>query len=737
MDKSRAQQWIDDTRRRLVEAEDTVSLERAWLVTEAYQRHADEPVPVRRAKALAHVLDQMTLDVRSNPLLAGNTAPAPRAWMLLPEYGFKVPGQAAIEHPELAHFLDGDVIPDKLRDYWREHAVPVGSSIGHLTIDNARLLSQGLRPRIAEAERPRPDLSPEQNDYRRACALAMHGVIRWAERYAEAYAQAADVADAEGDAERALALQRVATSCRQVPAGPARNLHEALQSLALVHLALHIEGHGHSVSPGRLDQLLVPYQEEAEAKNSHAVALLAAFMLVLASNSLWGRYAKTQAITLGGVDADGRDQCNAWTAAALQAWRWIRVPDPGIYLRWHTNIDSTVKAEAIDMLAQGLSMPTLVGDAQTANGLIAGDVAPRDAWNYNIVGCNELGVPGKLIWDSLSLNGARLLRELLLEEAESINDMDDLLARLGSRIEVQLMDAAQARLARREHRAAHVPTPLTSALMTGCLEQGRDMLDSLYYPHLSTNELGYVNLVDGLSAIQAIIFETQTATLPELAQALADNFDAREPLQQRLHAATGWGHDDQAMDCWAQAWIRIREEARHTVEARLDLPPILTCHVVRSLHHLHGRNLGATADGRPAGTPLADSIGAPGGTSPQGPTAILNSVARLEPARCWTGGYNLNLSLPMQTWGSAELRENLVAMVDAFMATGGQELQIACLDPAELLDAQAHPERHRDLLVRVAGFNARFVELCPAEQDELIQRAKTCSQRVVAEESEP
>ena len=147
---------------------------------------------------------------------------------------------------------------------------------------------------------------------------------------------------------------------------------------------------------------------------------------------------------------------------------------------------------------------------------------------------------------------------------------------------------------------------------------------------------------------------------------------------------------------------------------------------MRSLHHLEGRQLCATPDGRLAGEPLADSVGAQIGTARQGPTALLNSVCKLDPSQYWMGGYNLNLTLPPARWEGDEEIDQLIALVDTFFIHGGQELQLACLDGNTLREARQHPDRYQDLIVRVSGFNARFIDLPLLEQDELIARADSC-----------
>ncbi len=138
--------------------------------------------------------------------------------------------------------------------------------------------------------------------------------------------------------------------------------------------------------------------------------------------------------------------------------------------------------------------------------------------------------------------------------------------------------------------------------------------------------------------------------------------------------------------------------------------------------------IAASPDGRLAGTPIADSLGAETGTATRGPTGVLNSIAKLDAGHYYRGGTNLNLTLPAMRWGVVEMRDNLLAMIETFFSEGGQEIQVACLNSAVLRDALAHPEQHGDLLVRVAGFNARFVDLSKQEQEEILRRAEVATE---------
>jgi len=267
----------------LLATPDTVCLQRARLVTDAYRQYASDPVPLKRAKALAHVLRHMDLDVQTNPFFAGNTSSHPRAWMLVPEHGFTMPPQVLIENDGLDGLLDS-AIPQDLLDAWAECSFGGSAGIGHLAVDLDRVVHEGLESLIAEARQCDDDLDPERRSYRAAMAIALQAVIDWAHRYADAAQAAAQMA--EDPVVRGAHLC-VARACRRVPARPARTLFEGLQAIVLVHLALAVEGHGMSVSIGLPDRVLAAYVNESFDPQV-ATDLVAAFMLKIAANSVFG-----------------------------------------------------------------------------------------------------------------------------------------------------------------------------------------------------------------------------------------------------------------------------------------------------------------------------------------------------------------------------------------------------------------------------------------------------------------
>ena len=704
---------IQQIRDELMSTEDTVCLQRARLVTEAYQRHENDPAPLKRAKAFAHILHNMDLDVKSNPIFAGNTSSRPRAWMLVPEHGIGAAPQVILENEGLAGLLDGQ-IPEDIQDYWKDRSFGGLSGIGHLAVDLNRAVHEGLESIIAETR--------QYNDaYRQAMAMSLQAVIHWARRYADA---AENAAESEDDPVLREAHRRVAQACKRVPARPARNLFEALQAMTLIHLAIAIEGHGMSVSIGLPDRVLAKFIDH-EFDHEFAANLLSAFMLKIAANSLFGRGSKTQAITVGGLDHLGRDQCNPLTMCFLDACDRVRVGDPHLFLRWHKDIDRKIKRRAAEMLADGVSMPLLVHDIPTAQGFINAGVAEEDAWEYCVIGCNELGIPGRSAESATAMGGTvqylGFLNDTLLNhpDPDSIEDMPQLLSCLEKTMMRRMSNMRKWGTRNRERAAECVPTPFTSALMRNCVRRGQDMLAGMDYRLPGVYERGLANAINALAGIQEAVFQEGSLTMTELLQAMQSNFEDLS-VRARLLAAPKWGNNDPRADRWAVELAAMRERVLNTIDEQFGHQPHMVCHVVRSLHHLDGKGIAASPDGRFAWTPVADSIGAQTGAAAAGPTAILNSVIKLNAAENYRGGYNLNLTLSKtNTAGDA-----LIPLIETFFQGGGQELQINCFDAATLKAAQKRPERYSDLIVRVSGFSARFVDLSTTEQGELIQRAE-------------
>ena len=723
-DQHRMENLIKGIEERLFSAEDTVCLERANLVTAAYRAHSTEPMPIRRALAFGHTLKNMSLDLESNPVFAGNTSSAPRAWMLVPEFDLREDAQISFENPATRGILAGR-IPDEILSFWDSRkfgGTPGGSAgVGHMGLDFDMIVNQGLNVIIRKIESLLDHGSEENRMYRKAMIIGCRAVIAWAGRYAD---MAEKLAMKSDDPVVSACQRRVAETCRRVPAEPARNLFEGLQSIALVHLASVIEGQGMSVSIGLPDRVLSKFSSEAEENTVESTCLIRAFLLKIAANSFQGRGSKTQAVTIGGSNGK-HDACNAITRLFLDGFSKTPVNDPQLFLRWHPDLDEDCWKKGLEMLASGRAMPMLVNDMQVVPGLVEAGVSKDDAWNYCIVGCNELGIPGRCCQSGFSVcmgfNDLEVIDRVIRSTSFANPTASSILDEYEKTVSDITRDGLAMRLKWMDKLEETAPFPFCSACCQGPAESGQDLLKGMKYPNIyGLFVRGTSNAANVLAAIDDLVTRRKEYKLPELLESIG----SRDPhTLAEIAKSPKWGNDDDSADQLCLELNRRRDRALRLLAKESGLPPFPVCHVVRSLHHLDGMRIGNTLDGREAGSPVADSIGSVLGTQTEGPTALLNSVAKIDASRFFAGIYNLNITLPSSPDNPGLLR----CLTEAFFKKGGQEIQINVFDAARLREAQIHPELFRDLIVRISGFNARFIELSKAEQDELIRRAENAN----------
>jgi formate C-acetyltransferase len=367
-------------------------------------------------------------------------------------------------------------------------------------------------------------------------------------------------------------------------------------------------------------------------------------------------------------------------------------------------------------------------------------VSREDAFDYVPVGCNELGIPGKAYFNPGAHVDYPRAQELALTAGrgydgrddvpdiplpDTLGAFDDLTAAVGRvlRWQVQTSYAASMPLLMAQMRWGQ--TPLTSCFFDGCIERGRDLAERTKYNILSCGGAFFANMVDSLAAIREVVYERGEATLAQVAEACRANFAGQELLRQRLLRAPKHGNDDARLEDLVTLVERLRDEpVKELCRDPRDGTPFGNVHITRSSAVRVGARTPATPDGRLAGMPLAASVAASPGVERQGPTAVLKSILQLNAIKSWQCGYNVNLRFQRAMLADPEGRRRLDAMLRAYFLGGGQEMQINSADTAELRAAQAHPERYRDLVVRVAGFSAFFVNLSRDMQDEIIARTE-------------
>ena len=747
---------IRQLRTELLSTGSAVCFERAKIITRSYRETEGEHIAVRRARALAAVFSEMPIFIRDGELIVGQRSSRLGAMAVYPEYhlhGLTREGTPS----EVWDYWHGRTLGDDLRGAHPERlrlaesegaaggCTGTDSGYGHVIVDYEKALRRGFRAIIRQAELLLAETPPadiEGRAFLESVVIAANGIICWAHRYAElAEAEAARQADPL----RADELRRIAGICRRVPAEPARDFHEALQSFWFVHLAMHIEQYGWSISAGRFDQYLHPYyrQDVDSGKLSREQAwelLLGLWVKFMENVGTRVRHTIFQNLTLGGHDEHGRDQSNELSHLCLDATVALQFNQPALSVRWHSNIDPEFWEHVHRTIARGLGMPALFNDEVIIAGLVSHGVSPSDAVGYGIVGCVEACVPGKQqgVTAGGHLNLAKAL-ELALNDGRSMltdrqiglptgpcerfNSFGDLWRAYVSQVEylAGLNMLASILAGEAQKRRGHCP--LMSSLLDDCLVRRRDLVfGGTRYNLPGVCIFGPTNVYDSMAAIRQLVFDEKRITWQQLHRALKEDFKGHEPLRQMLtNAAPRFGNDVKDVDDLANRVNAVHAEFcwKH-VDSRDGR---FTCGAWPVEGHVwSGRQTAATPDGRHTRSPLVDGVGACQGADRRGPTALLTSVARLNHKDHWTAGNTCNIKFTPAAIGRPEGVEHLKVLTSTFMKLGGMQLQINVVDAKTLRAAQADPASYADLIVRVAGFSAYFTQLTREVQDEILSR---------------
>ena len=749
---------ITQLRRELFETPDSVCFERAGIVTRVYQQTEGQHSALRRAKALQAVFAEMPIFIREGELIVGQRATHLGARAVYPE--FHLNGLSAeTTPPDIWNYWHGRTLGDEVHNAYPERlrlaenelaagfCTGADSGFGHVIVDYEKVLRRGFRDIAAEASRllaetPQQDI--EGRAFLEGVEIAIDGILKWAQRYADLAEEQARV---HPDPARRAELSRIADICRRVPAEPARDFHEALQSFWFTHLALHIEQYGWSISAGRFDQYLFPFY--SRDISSGVLSHEQAWELLL---NLWVKFMENvgtrikdtafQNLTLGGQDEHGRDQSNELSTLCLDATVALQFNQPALSVRWHPNIAAAFWRKAHQTIARGLGMPALFSDSVIIPALIEHGVPLDEARDYGIVGCVEACVPGRMqgVTAGGHLNLAKAL-ELALNEGrsmisgvqiglptpapESFSGFNDLWRAYVTQVEYLAGLDILATVIAGEGQKRRGHCPLMSSLLDDCLTRRRDLVfGGTRYNLPGVGIFGPSNVVDSFSAIQRFVCDEKRLTWGQLRQALLSDFTGHEAMRQELaHGAPRFGNGVRDSDALANKVNAVHAEFfwKH-VDSRNGR---YTCGVwpVESQVWV-GRWTAATPDGRHKGTPIVDGVGACQGADRNGPTALLLSVAQLDSVRHWSAGYVCNVKFSRSCVDSPDDVAKIADLAATFMAMGGQELQFNIVDAATLRAAQAAPDRYADLIVRVAGFSAYFTQLSLPVQEEIISRTE-------------
>ena len=756
-------------RRAMIDTPVRVGSHRARVFTEVFQKHEGEPWILRKSLALREYFETVPLYLREHDGIAGSISEVPGAMPVIVELGIGENGIYTGERPESVGYLDGQVAVD-IRDYWKNRnawgryrteilgqapyasadEVPRNldykfiSNQGHLSPSYRELLEIGLGGLLQQVKASdNPTLSTDQRAFITAAKLSLEGVSVWARRYGDFLNSEAR---RESNGSRAVELREMARIADKVSTAPPETFHEALQLIWFVYQAIHIEGHGYSNTPDRIDQLLLPFYE-ADVKagrldDARVLRLMENFILKKFDNSFWGaEHHLTQGFVVGGSTPEGRDQTNRLSWLMLEAATNMALPEPLVWVRWHPDMDRQFFDFCLTRLSRTTCFPMWWNDQVVTEGLMGLGISREDAFNYVPVGCNELAIPGQWYFNpNASVGYLQAIQAAMTSgkgyknpwqfkdiapSAEELKTFDQFAGAVGAHLYRQMERSYANSMKVLKAQMKWGVTPLTSCFFDDCLAKGKDMAQGTKYNNLSCGGIAFANAVDCLAAIRDVVYIRKQATLDEVTLACAANFRGYGRLRAMLLASPKHGNDDPRVDDIVRLVERLRDEPlREICRDPRDGSLFGNTHIVRSGAVRQGQNTPATPDGRLAGTPLANSVAVSAGHERSGPTATLNSVCKLDAAKSWQCGYQVNIRFHAGMISDPVMREKLQSMLNVYFLNGGQQLQINVVDSATLRKAQDNPDEYRDLVVRIAGFSEFFVNLTPAMQEDIITRTE-------------
>ncbi len=747
-------------------AQPRISHERAGLLTEFYRAHEGKySVPVMRARSFLHLCEHKTIYLGDEELIVGERGPEPKAVPTYPELTCHSVEDLRIlnSRPKTSYAVSDEtlrVYEQQIIPYWRDRSMR-DKIFAAMSEDWIEAYEAGLYTEFMEQRAPghtvldgkiyRRGMMDFKRDIFEAIAALDDAVILFAERHARL---AAEMAGREADPARKAELEKIADVCRRVPAHAPRDFHEALQAYWFCHLAVITELNGwDSFSPGHLDQHLLPFYRQGLADGTltpeHARELLGAFFVkfnnhtappkvgVTAAES--GTYTDFANINLAGLLPDGRDGSNDLTHVLLDVIDEMHLLQPSSNLQLSRKTPDAVLKHALRVIRHGYGFPSIFNADAVVEEQVRQGKSLEDAREGGCSGCVETGAFGKEAYILTGYFNLVKILELALHDgidprtgkqlgprtgcAADFATFDDVFAAFRKQLQHFLEIKIAGNQVIERMYAALMPAPFLSVITDDCIWKGKDYnAGGARYNHTFIQFVGIGSLTDSLSAIRQLVFDEGELGLEDLVAALDADFAGREPLRQRLVNRTPkYGNDDdRADDLMVRAFNAVVEEVDGRPNTKggcyqVEMLPT-TCHVY------FGSVTGAMPDGRKAGVALSEGISPVQGADRRGPTAVVKSAAKMDHLK--TGGTLLNMKVTPALLQDETGIARLAQLVRSYFKLDGHHVQFNVVTAETLRQAQARPEEHRDLIVRVAGYSDYFCDLSRELQDEIIARTE-------------
>jgi formate C-acetyltransferase len=765
-----------------------LSAERALLVTEFHKSGIGSKVstPVMRALTFKYILSNKFICINEDELIVGERGPAPKATPTYPEINlhsledleildarkkvsFKVDEETKrIYREEIIPFWKGksnrerimrSMAPEWIEAYnagifteFQEQRAPGHTVCGNKIYHKGMLdLIKEIQDSASQIEWKNDPLASEKNEELKAMEIAANAIVLFAHRYAD---KLEELSNEPGISQKKQELLELSAICRHVPAHAPRTFHEALQYYWFIHLGVITElNPWDSFNPGRLDQHLYPFYkkglEDGTLTKEKATELLQSFWIkfnnhpsppkvgvtALESNT----YTDFCLINLGGVKPDGSDAVNELTFLILDVIEEMRLLQPGSMVQVSkVNPDSFIH-RAMKITKTGFGQPSYFNTYAIVKELVRQGKSIEDARNGGASGCVEAGAFGTEAYILTGYFNLPKVLEITLNNgtdprtgkkiglktgpAVSFQGFDDLMNAFSKQlkhfIDIKINGNNQIEKIFMEH----MPVPFLSLLIDDCIVNGKDYnAGGARYNTSYIQGVGLGSITDSLTALKYQVFDKKTISMSGMLKALSQNFlDFEELRFELVYNTPKYGNDDDYADAQALSVFELFYDAVDGIPtarggiSRINLLPTTS-------HIYFGSVIQALPDGRKAKEPLSEGISPVQGADKKGPTAVLKSASKIDHLR--TGGTLLNQKFTPSFFDDEENILKMTALIRGYFRMNGHHIQFNVVSADTLRDAQKHPEKYRDLIVRVAGYSDYFNDLGEDLQNEIIKRTE-------------
>lgn len=666
-------------------------------------------------------------------------------------------------------------LPESSKKAWEINAIDdtwcAASGLGNLLPDHELVLREGLKGVIARAQARLDELdltepgAITQQWFLQAVIRSNEAVVNYASRFAD---QLDRQAASEKNESRKQELQVMADNCRRVPAEPAETFWQAIQAVWFIQLILHVETNGHAISLGRFDQYLWPYlkaeMESGMISREFALELVESFFVKANEiNKLrsWGDseffpgYHLAENLAIGGQTAGGRDAVNELSGIVLDATAAMGLTKPSVSVRWFEGTNDAFMHKALETIqAHKGGQPALYNDLCVMDLLRNMGIDEKDLYNWAPVGCIESSIPGK--WDFAAkgswLNLGKVF-EITLNNGtdpatgvqllpgdgtlESFSGAEEILEAYRKQLRFYMEQQVIVEHISDEMHILHNQNAFRSSLVNDCIARGKTLVEGgAVYTADGGPTAGAMTVGDSIAAIDWALYDKKIFSPEQLAHALKTNFEdestspgGSEIQQALINKVPKFGNDDDYADRWTVAIDDFLGETYFTEfkSSRYGKGPVPGTFALSQSsvtgNIAFGKSVGALPNGRKAGTATNNGVSPSNGMERSGPTALINSEAKL-PSKWFQKGSLFNMRLSADSLTQEEGRNRILALVKTHFQNNQYHIQFNVVDDDTLMDAQKHPEEYRDLMVRIAGYSAFFTPLNEELQNDVIERMR-------------